>query len=142
MNKIIVVVLIALSLSACNIDSKFFPKQAVAEDEKIWTFIEYHVPDKDGVLDDHYYFGLVSKDLYRKIKTHEIEKGLLFMEKVKFWNTEDVIETYADEIYSDEIAFRIEHIIKFELVKKEPVDGFKYAEEELIEEQSERSNEI
>ncbi|MBL1142790.1 MAG: hypothetical protein HND53_12250 [Proteobacteria bacterium] len=130
MRNTLIIVLIFISSSACNIDSKFFPKKAFAEDEKILTFIQYHVSDKEGVVEDYYYFGLISKDLYRKIKTHEVNEGLIFMEKVKYWNTDDVIESYADEIYSDEMAFRIEDIVRLDLVKEEPVDGFQYPEEE------------
>lgn len=130
----IVVVLLFFSLSACNIESKLFPKQAIDNGKKIWTFISFNVPQKGGGIEDYYYFGLISENLYQKIKTHEIKDGLLFMEKVKYWNTEDAIESYADELYSDELAFRIEDIVKLELVKTEPVNGFKYADEELIDE--------
>jgi hypothetical protein len=129
-------------LSACNIESKFFPKQAFSEGEKIWTFIQYNVPQKEGGFEDYYYFGLVSENLYKKIKTHEIKDGLVFMEKVKYWNTEDIIESYADEIYSDEMAFRIEDIVRIELVKKEPVEGFTYDTEDIIEGEAESSSEV
>jgi hypothetical protein len=136
MCKKIIVISIIVLLSACNIDSKFFPKTPESSGEKIWTFIQYHVSDKEGVIEDYYYFGLIDKGLYEKIKTHETKDGLIFMEKVKFWNTEDVIESYDDAIYSDELAFRIEDIVKFELVKKEPVDGFRYDDEDIIEKES------
>ena len=33
------------------------------------------------------------------------------------------------------MAFRIEDIVKFELVKKEPVDGFVYSKEDVITEE-------
>ena len=130
MNNRILILLILIFLSACNIESKFFPKKSFAEGEKIWTFIQFHVPDKKGVIEDYYYFGLISENIYIKIKNHEIKEGLLFMEKVKYWNTENIIETYTDDIYSDEMAFRIEDIVRFELVKNEPIDGFKYTEDE------------
>ena len=130
MIKRIIVLLLFMSLSACNIDSIFFPKKPAASGEKIWSFIEYHVPEKDGSIEDYYYFGLVSKDLYEKIKSNEVKDGMIFMEKVRYWNNDDVIEGYDDELYSDELAFRIEHIVKFERVKKEPVVGFKYDDDE------------
>jgi hypothetical protein len=130
MIKILIISMVLSLLSACNIDSKFFPRQPVSSGEKVWSFIEYHVPDKTGVLEDYYYFGLVSKDLYEKIKSHEIKDGLIFMENIRYWNTDNVIESYEDEIYSNEIGFRIEHIVKFELMKEEPIVGFKYEDDE------------
>lgn len=130
MYKLILVTSIAVLLTACNIESKFFPKKPVSTGEKVWSFIEFHVPEKDGSIEDYYYFGLVSKDLYQKIKSHEVKEGLIFMEKVRYWTTENIIESYEDEIYSDEMAFRIEDIVKFEMVKKEPVIGFKYKDNE------------
>ena len=137
MYKQILAISIVLFLSACNIDSKFFPKKPISSGEKVWTFIEYQVPDKQGVIEDYYYFGRVDKDLYEKIKIHEVKDGLIFMEKVRYWNTENVIESYEDELYSDEMAFRIEDIVKFELVKKEPVVGFKYEDDDDLNEQDE-----
>lgn len=80
----IIAILICLSLSACNIDSLFFPKESVASGEKIWAFIEYHVPGKEGSVEDYFYFGLVSKDLYNKTKSHDVRDGLIFMEEVKY----------------------------------------------------------
>lgn len=122
-------------LSACNIESKFFSNNAIVEGNKIWAFIQFHVPDKAGVLEDYYYFGLINENLYKKIKSHEVNEGLIFMEKVKYWNNDNVIETYSDDLYTDEMAFRIEHIVRFELVKKEPVDGFSYPSEEISNEE-------
>jgi hypothetical protein len=142
MYKKTLVLLVIILLSACNLEDKIFPKQGFTEGEKIWTFIQYHVPGKEGDIEDYYYFGLVNKILYEKIKNHEIKDGLIFMEKVKYWNTEDVIESYEDEIYSGEMAFRIEDIVRIELVKKEPVDGFTYDSEDLIEDEAESSSEV
>jgi hypothetical protein len=141
MFKNLAILAILFTLSACDLEEKLFPKQPFEDGPKIWTFIQYHVPEKEGGFEDYYYFGLVNENLYQKIKRHEIKDGLIFMEQVKYWNTEDVIESYEDEIYSDEMAFRIEDIIKFELVKKEPVVGFSYSKDELIEENNE-SDEI
>ena len=103
--------------------------KTISNEHKIWSFIEFQVPNTQGILEDYYYFGLVSEDLYEKIKSHQVKDGLIFMESVRYWNNDDVIESYDDEIYSDELAFRIEHIVKFERVKKEPEIGFKYDDE-------------
>ena len=130
MHKILILSLFVI-LSACNIESKLFPNNSFSEGKKIWAFIQFHVPDKNGIIEDYYYFGLINENLYEKIKSHEIDEGLIFMEKVKYWNTENIIETYSDEIYTDEMAFRIEHIVRFEMVKKEPVDGYSYPSEEV-----------
>jgi hypothetical protein len=140
MFKKIIIVTILVFLSACNLEEKFLPKKPVIEGEKVWTFIQFHVDEKEGGFEDYYYFGMVDKDLFQKIKRHEVKDGLIFMEKVKYWNTDDVIESYEDEIYSDEMAFRIEDIVRFEMVKKEPVDGFTYDNDDIIEDEAESSD--
>jgi hypothetical protein len=135
MFKKITIILCLLTLSACNLEENLFPSQhqSFEEGEKIWAFIQYHIPEKEGGFEDYYYFGLVSENLYKKIRTHQIKDGLIFMENVKYWNTEDIIESYEDEIYKDEMAFRIEDIVRFEMVKSEPVDGFTYDSDNIIE---------
>ena len=128
LKKLSLIVILSL-LYGCNIDSYFFSDKTISNEHKIWSFIEFQVPNTQGILEDYYYFGLVSEDLYEKIKSHQVKDGLIFMESVRYWNNDDVIESYDDEIYSDELAFRIEHIVKFERVKKEPEIGFKYDDE-------------
>ena len=122
-------VILIVFLFGCNLDDEVFAANqstAISEGKKIWAFIQYNLPQEDGKLEDYYYFGLINEVLYKKMISHEVKNGLIKMESVRYWDNDDVIQSIEDEIYSDELVFQIEDIRKIDLVKNEPVIGFKY----------------
>lgn len=128
--KFIVGLLFLSLLSACNPADEVEAAREFQDGKKIWIFAQFNVPKEDNTIEDYYYFAQINESLYEKIKDHRIKQGFIVLEKVRYWTNDDTIESIGDEIYADEMLFRIEDIRKIDLVKKEPRIGFKYGQKE------------
>lgn len=143
-NTIFGLILIALTISGCNIESEATAFQANSTQPKIWTFIQFNVPEEGGKSEDYYYYASISKSLYEKISANELESGFLLMEDVKYWGNDDVIHDYRDRENSGELVFRIEDIKRISRLNKEPETGRgseQFAEEEKEEAEKETTTE-
>lgn len=116
-------ILTALAISGCNIESESSAFQANLTQPKLWTFIQFNVPEEDGKSEDYYYYGNISKNLYEKISANELESGFLLMEDVKYWGNDDIIHDYRDSENSGDLVFRIEDIKRISRLNKEPETG-------------------
>ena len=116
-------------LSACNMRDEAEAAREFQDGKKIWVFAQINVPKEDNTIEDYYYFAQINESLYKKIKDHRIEQGFIVLEKVRYWTNDDTIKSIGDEIYGDEMLFRIEDIRKIDLVKNEPAIGFKYGQQ-------------
>ena len=128
--KYIVGLVILLSLSACNPADEVEAAKEFQDGKKIWIFAQINVPKEDNTIEDYYYFARINESLYEKIKDHRIKQGFIVLDNVRYWTNDDTIESIGDEIYADEMIFRIEDIRKIDLVKSEPRIGFKYGQKE------------
>lgn len=128
--KVIVGLVILLSLSACNPGDEVEAAKEFQDGKKIWIFAQINVPKEDNTIEDYYYFARINESLYEKIKDHRIKQGFIVLDNVRYWTNDDTIESIGDEIYADEMIFRIEDIRKIDLVKSEPRIGFKYGQKE------------
>ena len=128
--KYIVGLVILLSLSACNPGDEVEAAKEFQDGKKIWIFAQINVPKEDNTIEDYYYFARINESLYEKIKDHRIKQGFIVLDNVRYWTNDDTIESIGDEIYADEMVFRIEDIRKIDLVKSEPRIGFKYGQKE------------
>ena len=128
--KYIVGLVILLSLSACNPGDEVEAAKEFRDGKKIWIFAQINVPKEDNTIEDYYYFARINESLYKKIKDHRIKQGFIVFQNVRYWTNDDTIESIGDEIYADEMVFRIEDIRKIDLVKNEPRIGFKYGQKE------------
>lgn len=128
--RFIVGLLIFLSLSACNLRDEVEAAKELQDGKKIWIFAQLNVPKEDNTIEDYYYFAQINESLYGKIKDHRIKQGFIVLENVRYWTNDDTIKSIGDEIYDDEMVFRIEDIRKIDLVKNEPRIGFRYGQQE------------
>jgi len=117
-------------LSACNMRDEVEAAKELQDGKKIWVFAQLNVPKEDNTIEDYYYFARINESLYKKIKDHRIKQGFITFQNVRYWTNDDTIESIGDEIYADEMVFRIEDIRKIDLVKSEPRVGFKYGQKE------------
>ncbi len=124
--KYLAIGLALLFLSACKPGDEIEAAREMQDGKKIWIFAQLNVPEENNEIEDYYYFAQINESLYEKIKTHRIKQGFIVLQNVRYWSKTDEIKSIADEIYSDEMLFRIEDIRKIDLVKNEPRIGFKY----------------
>ena len=122
----IILGLILISLTACKLGNEIEAVKEMQDAKKIWIFAQLNVPEENNEIEDYYYFAQINESLYEKIKNQKIKEGFIVFQKTRYWSKDDVIKSIADEIYSDEMLFRIEDIRKIDLVKKEPKIGFSY----------------
>ena len=128
--KFIVGFLMLTLLFACNMRDEVEAAKELQDGKKIWIFAQLNVPKEDNTIEDYYYFAQINESLYKKIKDHRIKQGFIVLENVRYWTNDDTIKSIGDEIYGDEMVFRIEDIRKIDLVKNEPRIGFKYGQQQ------------
>ena len=121
--------LLFLLVSACNLGEEVNSITEFNDGKKVWVFIQFNVEQNNKKFEDYYYFGQINSSLYKKITSRKIQRGFITLKKVRYWANDDSIKSYSDELYSDEMLFRVEDIRKMDLLKIEPKPGFKYSYE-------------
>lgn len=122
MRKIIISLLMAISLTGCNLSEEV---QAFTENintSRVWVFLQLNVPEEDEKIESYYYYAEISESLYKKINANELSSGFLYMMNVKYWDNDDILREYKDHESSGELVFRIEDIRRIERLNQEPVD--------------------
>lgn len=132
--NIVLFLVVGLFLTACKVEDELKALAEFRDSEKIWIFSQFNVEQDNNEIEDYYYFGQVNKSLYEKIRANRISNGFIVLENVRYWASDDTIRSVTDELYLDEMVFRIEDIKKIDLIGNEPELGFKYPDED--EEQS------
>ena len=121
MTKVLAVFLtITVFLTGCNLE-EFEAVKDNTSGEKIWVFTQINVPMQDDKFEDYYYYGKISKALYERIKSNNINQGFILLDDVKYWGSDDLVHEYADGENEGELVFRIENIKKIKLVNKAPI---------------------
>ena len=110
------------STIGCGAKDEITSLSTLRDSKKVWVFAQFNINDENG-MDSYYYYGEISKNLYETIATNNIQTGFILLENVKYWGEDDIIYDYKDEEDSGELIFRIEDIVKVDLLNKAPVTG-------------------
>lgn len=129
------------SVVSCKQQSFAETASQLIDNDTVWVFAHFNVPEDDGEegYEDYYYFGRIKNSLYHKILKGEVSKGFILMREMCYWNNNEVV-SYEDEDYEGESLFRIEHLVKLDLCKKDP-RTFEEEEEEASAEEPQKNQE-
>ncbi len=111
---LLIVILLTL-LWGCDLENT-----KTAKSDGVWVFLTLRYESNDG-FQFNYYYGEMNKKLYNKIASNLITKGFFKLNKVRYWNNDDKLELYADDVYSGNMVFRIEDIRKLNELNDDPV---------------------
>jgi hypothetical protein len=123
MKQCLTALLLVFLLVGCDLDEAESVKHNISE-ETVWTFSQFNVPEDDGEIEDYYYYGRVSKSLYKKISRNEIQKGFILLQDVMYWGKDDLIHDYRDGEFTGDLIFRIEDVRRMRMIQKAPKAGF------------------
>ncbi|MBZ9611869.1 hypothetical protein [Rheinheimera maricola] len=123
MLKLVGGLLIAVFLQGCNVANEIKTLSDNVEDEKVWAFIQFNVPEEGNDVESYYYFAEISKPLLQSINNNSVSSGFIFLQNVRYWGSNDVIHEYKDKENTGDILFRIEDIRKLKTVNDAPVIG-------------------
>lgn len=113
-------VVAALGTVGCVADDLIESFNQSADPDSVWVYAQFNLPEKDGI-EDYYYYGRISENLYRDFIDNKIDKGIIVLRDVSYWNNDDVIEKFEDDRDSGTLVFRIEHIVYMRLQKGDPL---------------------
>jgi len=109
--------------TGCDVQNEVSALEAMSDNEKLWVFTQFNVPEEKGGIESYYYYARISKSTYQGIKQNKLTKGFILLEEVKYWGDDNLIYDYKDIENSGEIIFRIENIAKVELINMAPIAG-------------------
>ena len=117
------IIILLFSVVGCNAEQEVQALNSNLNNEKVWVFAQFNVREETDGLESYYYYAKISKRLYHEISQNKLQKGFIYLERVKYWGDNDLIYDYADGENSGELIFRIEDIAKIDLVNVEPMIG-------------------
>ena len=99
------------------------PEAVVQSTDKntIWVYAQINVPDKEGI-EDYYYYGRINKTIYEQIIDGSRTDGFILFRDLRYWSDGEILK-YEDDIDTGDMVFRIEHIMKITIEKKDPYEG-------------------
>ena len=106
-------------IAGCDAETVAHVRQSVDSDT-IWVFAQMNIPKKDG-LEDYYYYGRINEEIYHRMIDGEMGEGFILFRDIRYWNDDSKIEQYEDHMESGDLLFRIEHIVKLDLEKGDPL---------------------
>ncbi|WJG08853.1 hypothetical protein [Aliiglaciecola sp. LCG003] len=115
--------LLILTLVGCNADDELTALTATASEDKVWVFAQFNVQEETDGTESYYYYAMISAQTYKLISNNKLKQGFILLENVKYWGANDLIYDYRDEENSGELVFRIEDIVKLDLVNQAPIVG-------------------
>ncbi|MDD1779858.1 hypothetical protein LRP49_01495 [Enterovibrio sp. ZSDZ35] len=124
--KPLIYLVFVLSLFGCKVESETLASETMRSQEQVWVFIQFNIFEEDDELESYYYYAQVSKKMYDEISENDIDEGFILLQNVKYWGDSGLIYDYKDVENSGEIVFRIENIVKIDLVNVEPKAGLGY----------------
>lgn len=104
---------------SCNLESLAAVKQSL-DANTVWVFAQINVPEKEG-FENYYYYGRINEAIYHQMIDGEVDEGFILFRDVRYWSNNDKIEKYEDNTYSGDLVFRIDHIVKLDLAKGDPL---------------------
>ncbi len=124
MNSKAMILILTTLLSGCNLTEELCAAEAIIEKNNTWAFLQFNVPEENDKNESYYYFGKISGSLYEKINSNTISSGFIHLEDVRYWGEDDLVHEYADDEYSGDLLFRIEHLVRVKVLKMDPLLGF------------------
>ena len=121
--KLIVVALMALIVVGCTLEDDVRSLNSMRDQEKVWVFAQFNVPEENDAIETYYYYGQLSKKLYDAIAHNEINFGFVKLDNVRYWGNDDLIHDYGYGGKSGQLVFRIENVVKLDHVRTEPMVG-------------------
>lgn len=121
MKNIILCVSIIVLLSACD-QMKMSANSYENSQKTVWTYVEI---ESDGKSTDYRYFlfGEMKESLFNDISNNVIESGFFMLASVKYYDNNNVVANYSDDLYTGNMVFRIEDIQIIKKMKKTPLIG-------------------
>jgi protease II len=90
--------------------------------QKTWVYLE--IKSKGEETDYRYYlYGEIKKQLFFDISNNVIESGFFMISDVKYYDDNNLVANYADDLYTGTLVFRIEDIQMIKELKKAPDVG-------------------
>ena len=120
----VVIVVLAVLLGGCDLVEELCAVEAEIEGPRVWAFMQFNVPEEGGGMESYYYYGNISKELYKKINSNKIKRGFMMLEKVRYWGDDDLVHEYKDKEYSGDLVFRIEDLVRIKGINSDPLLGF------------------
>jgi hypothetical protein len=117
------ILLLAALLTGCDAYHELSSIGTNAHTDTVWTFTQFNVTEEGDTIDSYYYYGEISKKLYKKISDNQLSTGFILLRNVKYWGTDDLIHSYRSKESDGSLIFRIEDIQKMELIRTEPIAG-------------------
>ncbi len=109
--------LVLILLCTSCFDSKYSSSKS---DEKVWVYLEIETIMKKDTTNS-YVYGEIKKSIIDKIERNENTRGLFFIDNVRYINDDDLLQIYEDRNDKGILGYRIEHITKMEMFKKDPI---------------------
>ena len=83
-------------------------------------FAQINIPEENDEIEDYYYYGRIKKDIYNLIIDGQLKNGFVLFRDIRYWNNDDEIEKFEDDICAGDVTFKIEHVVKIDLIKGDP----------------------
>ncbi|MGJ8663034.1 MAG: hypothetical protein ACSHWU_05250 [Marinicella sp.] len=133
MKNIILFLVLVVFLSACE-PMKMSAKSYENSQNTLWTYVEIQ-SDSDTSDYRYYLFGEMKENLFNDISNNAIESGFFMLSSVKYYDSNNLVANYSDDLYTGNLVFRIEDITMIKKMKKAPSIGLEpdEAKEEIIE---------
>ena len=110
-------------LSACD-QMKMSANSYENSQKTIWTYVEIE-SDSNSSQYRYFLFGEMKESLYNDISNNVIESGFFMLTSVKYYDSNNVVANYSDDLYTGNLVFRIEDIQMIKTMKKAPLIGLK-----------------
>jgi hypothetical protein len=117
--KSILLLFIMSFLTSCFVEDGVAVIRQSIDEDSMWVFIHFNVTEKE-VLEDYYYYGRISSELYDRIIDGEIQEGFIVLRDIRYWDLEDKIQKYEDYAATGTIVFKIQDIARITLQKGDP----------------------
>ena len=140
MKNLIFIVFVFL-VAGCDAETQAEAKALMANtgEEQSWAFIQFNVEQEGEHIESYFYYAEVSTQLIDEIKSNRITAGFILLNNIRYWGNDDLIYELEDAENTGDIIFRIEDIVKLDLVKTPPIvgKGYEQYESESIEQDEE-----
>lgn len=117
-NKLLLIVL-SIFLSSC-LNGKY---DVGKKDAKVWVYMEIETILKKDTS-QNYIYGQIKKSILDEMRNNPKASGIFFVDNTRYINDDDLLEIYADEKDTGELAFRLEDIKTLDVLKKDPIRTF------------------
>lgn len=115
MKKTILSIGIIFTLISCNLNLRDNLSQ-----EKAWVYVELEAITSSDTS-SYYYYGQISQQLLDKIDEKNQNKGLFMLSNIRYLDDFNEMKAYEDEYDQGSLFFRIQDIVKIQVLKEDPL---------------------